>query len=323
MLKLNLSITKKCNFRCRHCNIWRLYAEKPELVKLELTEGEFVRVVEETPGVRWVSITGGEPFLRDVGSILNGLPERVKFVSVNTNGWFCDRIAETFRDVKRVPGRRYVVVISLDGPRRVHDEMRGVRGAFDRAVNTFLGLRDGVKGVDVVFEFTVTPWNIGVFDELLRELEEYSIGSESFTVGLFTPNVYYNKAGGGGGHVERVVREALRISKMIRVRGPLNLFVKSFLNLSTVYYTGEKRHPCFAGRKSAWVDPNGDVRACIYLPVVFGNVRNDGYNVERILRGSDYERFVRACNGCWTPCESYTTMMLRPYLFVGGLVRGV
>ena len=43
-INFTVSITNKCNARCKTCNIWRIYEEQPELSKSELSAEEFERI---------------------------------------------------------------------------------------------------------------------------------------------------------------------------------------------------------------------------------------------------------------------------------------
>ncbi len=59
--KLNFSITSLCNSRCRTCNIWRFSNSKR---KNELGLAEIEKIFKNFPGLTWLSISGGEPFIR-------------------------------------------------------------------------------------------------------------------------------------------------------------------------------------------------------------------------------------------------------------------
>ena len=56
--KLNFAITWRCNLKCKMCNIWM--KESSNELKLD----EIEEFVEKSPYFSWVSLTGGEPFIR-------------------------------------------------------------------------------------------------------------------------------------------------------------------------------------------------------------------------------------------------------------------
>ena len=61
-----------------------------------------------------------------------------------TTGWFGDKtVALVERTLARGVGR-LMVTISIDGPKALHEEMRGLPGSWDKAIETFRRLR-GIK----------------------------------------------------------------------------------------------------------------------------------------------------------------------------------
>jgi GTP 3',8-cyclase len=89
--KLRISLTDRCNFRCRYC-----MPEQPSFLPAaeRLTAGELLalaRVFVEALGVTQVRLTGGEPLLRrDLADIVAGLdalrPAGLERISLTTNG---------------------------------------------------------------------------------------------------------------------------------------------------------------------------------------------------------------------------------------------
>ena len=74
-INFTISVTNKCNARCKTCNIWRIYEEQPSLSKSELSVEEFERIFENIGrNAYWFTISGGEPFLRkDIVEIYDAL----------------------------------------------------------------------------------------------------------------------------------------------------------------------------------------------------------------------------------------------------------
>jgi hypothetical protein len=90
---------------------------------------------------------------------------------------------------------------------------------------------------------------------------------------------------------------------------PVDLFKNSFL-FRAKRNRGIK---CVAGRYSCTILPNKDVFPCLFAipnsPAF--NLENRGYILGDGMR---YNEFVKNCKTrCWTPCESYTTVMFRPW----------
>lgn len=250
VVKANLSVTNLCNYRCLHCNIWKTYVLNPALRSLEITSREFLQVLENTPTLRWVSITGGEPFLKsDIEELLLNLPENIKLVSINTNGSYPEKILKILKmAVSEFSGTKFYISISLDGPPEVHNKIRGINTAFDNAVKTFLLLHDLSKktsNLTVNFEYTVNPWNIGKFSELMEYFRRHNlkINAENFVISLYEISEYYNnKLNEEKTYREQIVAEIQQILKnfpRITLK-PSVLFAKAYLSLASEYYTKKK-----------------------------------------------------------------------------------
>jgi MoaA/NifB/PqqE/SkfB family radical SAM enzyme len=157
-LKVNLSVTYWCQYRCKTCNIWH---RKPEN---ELTTTELLAFVRANRKVCWLDVTGGEIFLRpDIGEVLDAIVSdwrRLALLHFPTNGFLTDRILQVVRQVRRRRGPAIVVTVSVDGPEALNDEIRGVRSGFARQMETVNALR-AISDVHVVIGMTLSRWNAG------------------------------------------------------------------------------------------------------------------------------------------------------------------
>ena len=116
--------TYRCPMRCKMCDIWQHPTEKSK----ELQPKE----LEILPDVKFVNITGGEPFIReDLDEIVDVLFTKSPRVVVSTSGWFEERIiklAEKFPNIG--------IRISIEGLSQKNDELRGRQGGFDKGLRT-------------------------------------------------------------------------------------------------------------------------------------------------------------------------------------------
>ena len=129
---LRVSVTDKCNFRCRYC----MPAEGLEWLPREevLTFEEITRLVRvlAAMGVNEVRLTGGEPLVRrdlpDLVRMLAGVPG-VDDLSLTTNGVLLDRLAQPLVDA----GLRRINV-SLDSLSHIRFAEITRRDALDRVL---------------------------------------------------------------------------------------------------------------------------------------------------------------------------------------------
>jgi len=140
--------TARCNLNCIHCYARRFLCE------CELSLEEKLKLIREMGelGVEYVGLSGGEPLVhRDLPVILRELYDRDIYVSLVTNG------TTVTRDIARILSRYDVYVyVSIDGPRRIHDTIRGV-GVFDKVVDGISVLRD--CGVEYATVMAVGKYN--------------------------------------------------------------------------------------------------------------------------------------------------------------------
>ena len=131
-------ITWECNSRCLHCE-WGKPSdgEQLPLSRIKATVSE-----AKAHGASHIAFAGGEAFLRrDFLEIIRHCKDEGFAVTVSSNGFlmkdagFARRVVET--GIDRLD-------ISLDAADRVHDELRGVRGAFgmvDAALDNLSALK--------------------------------------------------------------------------------------------------------------------------------------------------------------------------------------
>ncbi|MCC6190154.1 MAG: radical SAM protein [Anaerolineales bacterium] len=122
-IKLNYG----CNLKCEMCKHWRETREPPLAIdRFRIVLGELAQL-----GCRKIHFSGGEPLLRPQVSGLTEHASRLGLrVNLTTNGTLVTKPLAK----RLVEAGLRAVNISLDSPdRRVHDAVRGERGAWKRA----------------------------------------------------------------------------------------------------------------------------------------------------------------------------------------------
>lgn len=125
-VKVFLEITRNCNLTCNHCynNSGPGHSEDTPLSNL-LARVDSIGAA----GVFVVKITGGEPAVRlDLPQVVQRIVSWGMSVDLTTNGTYSDAAAHRLASL---PWQE--ITISLEGPRRIHDRIRGL-GSFDRIV---------------------------------------------------------------------------------------------------------------------------------------------------------------------------------------------
>ena len=121
---LALSVHSACNCRCVMCDIWKANAEKREISFADLSQ--HVEAICRLR-VRRVMLTGGEPLLHgNLWSLCDALRRHDIRVTLVTTGLL---IAPHAHDIATNVDE---LVVSIDGPGEVHDDIRRVRDGFAR-----------------------------------------------------------------------------------------------------------------------------------------------------------------------------------------------
>ena len=162
------NITRACNLRCVHC-----YAHATDSVTSdELSTDEGFALIDDLAafGVPVLLFSGGEPLVRkDLPQLAEYAVQKGMRAVISTNGTLIDRsIAKTLKQI----GLSYVG-ISLDGMAPVNDRFRGVKGAFDKAMQGIVNCQEA--GIKVGLRFTINKNNADEIPAIFDLLEEKEI----------------------------------------------------------------------------------------------------------------------------------------------------
>lgn len=169
--QLTLYVTNRCNARCSHCFYWQEVAQgvkrEPSLIQLEKIAKTLIDPLST------LSITGGEPFLRDdLVQICQAFYQfnRTRKINIVTNGFFTQQIKETAEEILEKYPVDLNIQVSLDGLEKTHNNIRKIP-IFDRAVETIkslIKLAIKFRNLHVTIETTITRQNLGELIDLGR-----------------------------------------------------------------------------------------------------------------------------------------------------------
>ncbi|MBR1804683.1 MAG: radical SAM protein, partial [Muribaculaceae bacterium] len=274
-------------------NIWA----NPTVASEEITPQD----LEKLPRLKFINLTGGEPFVRDdLEEVVRVCYTRAPRIVISTSGWLEDRVIALARKFPHIGIR-----ISIEGLSRKNDELRGREGGFDRGLRTLLTLQQmGVK--DIGFGCTVSNHNST--DMLALYQLAKSMGLE-FATAAFHNSFYFHKHDNVITNREQVTRDfTTLINWQLRERHPKSWF-RAYFNMGLVRYVngGDRLLPCEAGTMNFFVDPWGEVWPCNgleerYWQQSMGNLRtatdfNTLWNSEQ---AQQVRQQVHSCpKQCW------------------------
>jgi MoaA/NifB/PqqE/SkfB family radical SAM enzyme len=242
------------------CNIW----EHPSQPLEELPVEQY----KKFPNVKFLNITGGEPFLRkELYDIMDIVKPKCERICISTNGYYTDRIVEM---AKRYPDLGFR--ISLEGLPAANDELRGLKDGFDHGLRSLLTLRRmGIK--DIGFGITVSDRNA----KDLLELYELAKGlGLEFASACVHNGSYFHKFDNAITKKEEVSEELRKlVRELFKTKKPKNWF-RAYFNHGLINYVngGERLLPCKMGEDIFFCNPFGDIKACNVLEESMGNLKD-------------------------------------------------
>jgi len=315
-------ITSRCMGQCRHCFYWQSLnkPENPlridEIEKMSRSMGELLQL----------TLTGGEPLLRE------DLAELIKIFCRNnhpfnlglaTSGFYPDKLEKVMSEVLAYTGGNFTVGLPIEGPRELNDEIRGVKGFFDKteaSIKLLKALKQKYPRLVVLVDITASRLNqeqlaetyMLVRDQLKPDLinliitrgdpkeplaKEINLDILTQVNGLMEQDVRSGKIPGYGFNTR-----LLHAKDLILRRTALAIFQGQ-----------RQRMRCRAGDLIGVVYPEGGVHPCELWKESMGELRSSNYDLKKIWRseaGEGIRRQIRERN-----CICYHQCFLSPSLF--------
>ncbi|MHC1610017.1 MAG: radical SAM protein [Candidatus Methanospirareceae archaeon] len=280
------AVTKRCNLRCKHCSIAEMSSSE------ELSTEEGYGIIEDAAKLGPVKFgfTGGEPLLRaDIYDLIEYASSFDMQVVMATNGTLITN--EVAKRLKKAGLER--AAISIDGIGSLHDEFRGVNGAFERTLRGMKACEE--EGLAVQLFTTVTRTNYSEIPKIIELADDLK---------LWRIYLIYLIAVGRGKEISEVclsTDENMRFFEYLAEKQrEVKVWLKPICNPQYWAYLKDKGlvdHEdrftgCTAGITRFHIFPDGDVTPCAYLPVKAGNVRESSFL--EILRNSEIFKALRA-----------------------------
>lgn len=355
---LILFVSDACWMKCKHCWFNEDWKEKNltnksggviasdiddrrHLIKTEnvdyrqLTYNELENLADSINGISFVSITGGEAYMRkDLVDIVTMFRKKAKMrrCAIPTSGYVPDMIVDkTEKILLANPGMPFRTDVSLDGPKDLHEGIRGVRDVYERAIETIRELnklKAKYSYFDVGVITTLSKGNQDRVDEIAEIVEGVLPGGEwmiNITRGEprdpisleVDPEIYLKvhksiaskvQRGEWGGHSGHSSAQWLS--------------AKNATKRKIIYKTitgGIRGGGCAAGALSGVIFSDGTVMPCELLEQgdhTFGNIRDFNYDLGALWNSPQADR-VRAwiqdsrCI-CTQECFLSTSILIQP-----------
>ena len=270
--QLQINVTYRCNARCTMCNIWQM----PEREELDVQGFSHLLHDPLFHDIERLTLAGGEPSVRhDLPQLtrlfMDKMPHLASLTLI-TNGLAVERIlthSQAMLDLCTERGASFNVSVSLDGVGQIHDEMRGVPGAFDRVERSLMGLKELQASAQVPFwlgaSCVITRKNLYHLPELKTWCQERGIDLGYQLVG-FHETYVANVEQRGNLDFDELDRDYLFafLDQLASDRSPSNFLAYYWNDMLAMYRDGRTRQtPCPFAVDSFVMDAYGDMYYCL------------------------------------------------------------
>ena len=298
-----VAVTYRCNSRCVMCDIWKSDGDRER----ELAPRDYRWL---PTSLRSINVSGGEPFLRDdIVEIVRVMHDRCQAarIVISTNGLQPERIEQAVAQMPEIAIR-----VSVDGIGEAHDAVRGVPGAYDRAMETVERLR-AIGISDLGLAATATDSNVGDVTQVREKTKE--LGLKFSVTAAHSSPIFFGEHSVERPHTADSVREMSDIMRdLLRGWRPIEWAKAYYVRGLIEYIRGRPRRlPCRAGTDFFFLDPWGDVYPCNVGGTLIGNIRDGSFAQIRRRAWTKVSQAVDACEvQCWMVCTVGAPMKRRP-----------
>lgn len=291
-------VTARCNARCSFCFYWEEIENSSK--RKELSLEEIAQLAKKLKHLLYLSIGGGEPFLRADLADLVGLFYRhcrTRFVNITTNGLQPERTAALVeRMLVENPHLNLKLSISLDALGEKHDQLRKVPGNFKKILEThhrLCQLRERHRFFGLNIATTFSKFNEDEIEELIDFVDE-KLDVNDHTLTFIRGEAKDRQALDASiGKYKKAISYLdikHRPDKLVfqLLHNVLRLMFK--INIDTLEQD-RMIVPCVAGGKMITLDDQGVVKPCEMLQQIhhsdrfnIGDVRTADYDIPAVMK---------------------------------------
>lgn len=294
-------LTRRCNYRCRTCSVWREQENVRELEASQVKRG--LDVLREL-GIIEIVLSGGNPLLReDIDEIIE-YASRFFITTVYDNGSMATKKIEALRNAD-------FVAISLDSlDQKLNDYLRGVNGAWKKAMNSIKTLKK--EGITVGVAPTISQANMHEMIDFTNYFiskgipvwyatYSYDLPSQKRLFGIGEKSQEFEILDG-----QKMAELCEALLKMKRKHKGIFMTDKTLVALKRFFAEGRRTWRCKALQSFLMIDHLGMVAGCHYYePVVSIFNLLDTWNSKKF---ESLRKFYSQCSKCTYVCYMFYSL---------------
>ena len=321
-------ITASCNSKCKMCFYWQNIDSQNKDKELKLNE--FEKIAKNFNKLLQLSLTGGEPFLReDIVEICKIFVKHTDplVVTIPTNALMPDKISNMANNIlKSCSNTFFRFSLSLDGIGSKHDEIRGIKGNFEKVLETYNNLdklRNSFKNFNIDMGTVISKYNQNDVEDIFIYVEK-NLKIDNHYFALARGNTRFDIAKEVDlKNYEKMISYKRKQMKLAERRPFSRIFREVFeLNTEILLEIVKQQRmviPCVAGKNMIVINEKGDVYPCEILESRIGNIRNGNYDIKQIIKTKSCNDILKyiAENKCFCTfeCAINASIVFNPSLY--------
>lgn len=313
---LIVNLTYRCNSKCIMCNIWKM---KP---KKELSVGDWKIVLKDPilKKIKQVTVSGGEAFLYQdyeefVKLVINNI-NGLKRLVLNTNGFVPNVVENILKiaDYCKLKNIKLAITISIDEIGVKHDEIRRVKGGFNRAIDVLDKLKtakDNGSCFDLSVASVLMNKNINRYKEINKFFINKGVSHGFQLIGFHDTYVNNLEEKNNLGFIRESKKKILIFFEKMRIKNGFESFYWN--DMYKMYKNNERRKtPCVFLKEGLILDSLGDVYYCLSTRPI-GNFIKEKRSISEIYSDPKNIKlrnnfWVTNCKYCNSGCEVTKTI---------------
>ena len=299
-------ITRKCNYRCRGCNVWK-EQDKRELSTEEMRKG--LDILKEL-GIVEIVLSGGNPLLREDAAEIIEYASKLFITTVYDNGSMAAKKIDALRNVDFAA----ISIDSLDEAK--NDYIKAVPGAWKKAMEAVETLHN--EGINVSVTPTISQQNLYEIVDITNYFTKkgipvwyclYSYDQTRDVNQLFRI---------GKANDEFIIRDKQAMVKlcdvlieMKRKNGKILMTTKLLKVLKTLFSEGKRTWKCQALQNFLVIDHLGRIAGCHSH-----NFAGSVFDLPKLWKSEKFD-FLRQtynnCTQCAYLCYIFYSLYGSPY----------
>ncbi len=320
-----------CDARCEMCSNWQRGDRKTDMSL------DQIRTAFQSPlwkNVEMAMLSGGEPTTRndmvEVSQVIIDSLPKIRKYGINTTGLTPHRAIPMITKVAEYCAEKGVIFsvrVSIDGVGEMHNEVRQVKGGFEKANKTIDAMRELQKRVPFNFGVSAT-----IFNRNIDDCENILAWARKEKLDIVFNMVRFSDPMLGNGDLANTVKpigrdeQRLREFFLERVRMDPVLDGQNYIHMHYADMIGNGYHreaPCPFQSQGIMLNPDGGLFFCENSEVMGNVVTDDPEEVYFRATSQKHREWVKEtqCPTCLSPCQMNVAAVKQVVPYVKFLYR--